>query len=155
MAPVGSGRGAGQDDAKPDITVHATCVALGDGALLITGASGRGKSSLALHLMALGAALVADDRVRLSRDADRIVASAPPAIRGLIEARGLGLLNAADHGPARLIAVVDLDREETDRLPIARTIVLLGVSLPLIRKIGAAHFPAALIQYLRAGRREP
>ena len=49
------------------INLHASAVALdGRGALLL-GASGAGKSGLALRLMALGARLVADDRVLLRR----------------------------------------------------------------------------------------
>ena len=46
----------------PD-TIHASAVALGPVGLLIMGASGSGKSSLALELMARGAKLVADDQV--------------------------------------------------------------------------------------------
>ena len=64
-------------------------------ALLILGASGRGKSALALGLMAAGATLVADDRTHLhARRRRQLVASAPAAIAGLIEARGIGILKA-------------------------------------------------------------
>ena len=50
--------------------VHASCVARDGRAVLIRGASGSGKSGLALQLMALGAGLVADDRTRLWREGD-------------------------------------------------------------------------------------
>jgi len=45
-------------------TIHASCVAVDGKGLLITGASGSGKSALALQLMAFGAHLIADDRVK-------------------------------------------------------------------------------------------
>ena len=57
--------------------VHASCVTVQGRGVLITGASGSGKSALALSLMALGADLVADDRVILSLDRGRVMASAP------------------------------------------------------------------------------
>ena len=42
------------------VLLHASCVAVAGRAVLITGPSGSGKSSLALTLLAHGAALVAD-----------------------------------------------------------------------------------------------
>ncbi len=64
---------------------HASCVAYGGRGVLILGASGRGKSALALRLMALGAVLVADDRTDLCREGDSVMARAPDAIKGMIE----------------------------------------------------------------------
>ena len=78
----------------PGLTLHATCVAVEGRGVLITGPSGAGKSSLALALMAYGARLVADDRVTLSQVDGALWATCPPTIRGMIEARGIGLLNA-------------------------------------------------------------
>ncbi|PIY73077.1 MAG: serine kinase, partial [Rhodobacterales bacterium CG_4_10_14_0_8_um_filter_70_9] len=76
--------------------IHASCVAWAVAGkargLLILGASGAGKSALALELIALGAALVADDQVALRRVGEAVVAAPPPPLAGLIEARGLGLL---------------------------------------------------------------
>ena len=142
--------------AAPDReTRHATTVALEGRALLIEGASGAGKSALALQLMAFGAALVSDDRTDLHRDGEQVIASAPPAIRGLIEARGLGLLNADTAPPAPVAALVDLDRIETDRLPPLRQVTLLGCRLPLLLRVESIHFAPALLQFLRAGRSEP
>ena len=104
--------------AKPDI-LHATAVAVGARGLLITGASGSGKSTLALQLIALGATLVADDRVIVTPTAEGAVRlSAPTATKGLIEARGLGLLRT-DVTSAYVAAVVTLDETETRRLPPA------------------------------------
>ncbi|MGE3652127.1 MAG: HPr kinase/phosphorylase, partial [Reyranellaceae bacterium] len=72
--------------------IHATCVALPEGGVLLRGDSGAGKSDLALRLIDGGARLVADDRTDLMREGDLLIARAPTSIAGLIEARGLGIL---------------------------------------------------------------
>ena len=133
--------------------LHASSVALGDRALLIRGRSGSGKSSLALALMARGAALVADDVTEISREGPNLRVQCPPAGRGLIEARGIGLLR-----PARLVDsailsfVVDLDETETERLPFARQCDILGVSVDLVRRVDGPHFADALMCYLEGQR---
>ncbi|AVO39790.1 serine kinase [Pukyongiella litopenaei] len=132
--------------------VHASCVAVGARAVLIRGGSGSGKSALALAMMGLGAALVADDRVWLTRDAGQVIATAPQATAGLIEARGVGILRADALGSAPVVLVADLERTETDRLPHPRTTVLLGCRLPLLFRVDGPHFAPALVQYLKAGR---
>ncbi len=133
-------------------TVHASCVAVEAQGLLILGRSGSGKSSLALALMALGADLVADDRVILTPGPQGPIASAPAALSGLIEARGLGILRAAARPWVVLAAAVDLDRVETERLPPPRAIALAGTDLPLFHGQAMPYFPSALMQYLKAGR---
>lgn len=139
------------DADDPQTLIHASAVALEGRALLVCGPSGSGKSALCLQMMACGAALIADDRVALRREGAEIRAACPPRIEGLIEARGLGLLRAAPHGPAPVAAVVDLERSEAERLPPRRTAELLGLRLPLFHKTDSPHFPAALVQYLRGG----
>ncbi len=47
--------------------LHASAVAVDGRGCLITGASASGKSTLALEMIALGAELVADDRVDVRR----------------------------------------------------------------------------------------
>ncbi|WP_406736093.1 HPr kinase/phosphorylase [Thioclava sp. GXIMD4215] len=133
--------------------LHASCVALdAQHAVLIMGASGSGKSTLALRLMAFGAHLVADDRTDLRCESGQILASAPLAIRGRIEARGVGILSADALSDAILSLVVDLDRIETERLPPQRNISLYGVSLPLVLQAQHSHLDAAIWQFLKAGR---
>ena len=135
--------------------LHATAVAVAGNGLLIRGASGSGKSGLALEMMARGAALVADDRVIVTARDGALWLSAPSPIAGLIEARGLGLLRAAPaRGPVRLVAVLDLDEPETDRLPQCREIMLHGQRIPLLHNSVHTSFPAALVQYLTGGRRD-
>ncbi|NDW46271.1 HPr kinase/phosphorylase [Ruegeria sp. PrR005] len=136
-------------------TVHASCVALSGRALLIVGASGSGKSALALDLMAFGAGLVSDDRVALRRTASCVIADTVPAISGLVEARGLGLLHAPVHGPASVAWVLDLDQEEPQRLPPFREIRLLGHSVPLLLRPRIPHLGPSLAQLLKSGRATP
>lgn len=120
--------------------------------LLILGASGAGKSRLALDMIGLGAGLVGDDRIDLSRRGDRIVLTSPETIRGQMEARGLGILRCPSVGPTPLHAVVDLDREEPHRIPKARKIDLLGLSFDLILTPPGGHSATALFLFLRYGR---
>lgn len=120
--------------------------------MLITGASGAGKSSLALQLMALGALLVSDDKTCLSNTENGLLATAPASIKGLIEARGVGIL-AAETCPSAIVRLlVDLDRDETERLPPQRIQNILGQTLPVLHNVKTAHFAAAIIQYLKGGR---
>ncbi len=133
-------------------TVHATCVAWNGNAVLIRGDAGQGKSALGLALMGLGCALLADDRVKLQRVGDDVVGRCPDNIRGLIEARGIGILNADTIDEAIIRLVVDLNETEQDRLPARRNVTLCDVDLPLIRRIDAPHFGPAILQYLKAGR---
>jgi HPr kinase/phosphorylase len=135
-----------------DATLHASAVAMDGRAVLIAGPSGSGKSGLALQLMALGARLVADDGVILRPAGGRLLARAPDAIRGLIEARGVGLLNAEPLDDVPLSLVVDLGATETERLPPWRTTTLEGIVLPLLHKVESVHFAAAVRQYLAQGR---
>lgn len=126
---------------------------------MILGASGRGKSALALELMALGADLIADDRTILRRqsaaEGDSLWACAPAAIHGRIEARGIGILSAQALSGARLALVIDLDRTETDRLPPRREMRVLEVTLPMVlapHSSARGHFSAGIMQYLKGGR---
>lgn len=148
--PAGEGRRATQGRA---VILHASCVAFAGRGLLILGCAGSGKSSLALSLMALGASLVADDRTQLSEDDGAILAWSPPPIRGMIEARGIGILCADTVEQVTLAAVIDLNETETERLPPARTRRLFAQDLPLLHGPLTPTLPAALLQYLKGGRR--
>ena len=90
------------------LTIHATTVAIGTRGVLITGPSGAGKSDLALRLIDRGAVLVADDRTRLEVQGDRLIASPPATIAGLIEVRGIGVVPLPHVGAARVVLAVDL-----------------------------------------------
>lgn len=132
---------------------HASCVAIEGKGLLILGPSGSGKSALALRLMSLGARLVSDDQVDLNTVAGALHAAAPARLRGMIEARGVGLLCADPLPSAPIVLAVDLAQNEPDRLPPFREITILGCPIPLVLGRGAHHLPEALLLYLKGGRR--
>ena len=113
--------------------IHATAVAWEGWAVLLTGASGAGKSDLALRLIDRGWALVSDDNVRLEANRGGLVARGFSATAGLIELRGLGLFPAARTvAAARVALVVDLG-PEPERLPEPAVRTLLGIAVPLVR----------------------
>ncbi|SMY06759.1 HPr kinase/phosphorylase [Flavimaricola marinus] len=135
-----------------NLTLHANSVAYQGKAILITGGAGRGKSTLSLALMGRGCGLIADDQTYLSVQDGQLMAACPPAISGLIEARGIGILNATAHPPAPVALCIDMDRTETERLPPQRSVTYLGVTVPLILHVQHCHFDAAVMHYISAGR---
>ena len=113
-------------------TVHASTVAIGGRAVLITGPSGSGKSDLALRLIDRGFTLVSDDRTVVRRDGDRLRASAPERIGGKLEIRGIGIVDVETESDVPVALLVELARE-IERLPAeSRERPVLGVPLPLV-----------------------
>lgn len=126
--------------------IHATAIAVGSRGVLIRGPSGAGKSDLALRCLAFGPStilrdtvkLIADDQVILKSDrshpSPRLIATAPAALRGKIEVRGVGILEVAVV-EAEIALVADLAREgPVERYPDPwPKVVLCGVEVPLIR----------------------
>ena len=127
--------------------VSGSAVAVGRHAALITGLSGSGKSSLALEMISRGADLVSDDKIVAQRVNQRVELSAPKAIAGMIEARGIGILRMRHHPKAQLSVIVDMDAQETERLP-ERKRSLMDVEFPLILGRGKSGLPAALMVML-------
>ncbi len=114
--------------------VHASCCAWSGLAVLLRGIPGSGKSDLALRLVDAGFRLVADDRVDLAVERGGVTASAPAALAGLIEVRGLGILDLGSSGAARVGLLADLAPAATiERMPEPATEALLGIKLPVIR----------------------
>lgn len=113
-------------------TVHASSVAMDGRAVLITGASGAGKSDLSLRLIDRGFALVSDDQTLIRRDGDRLIASAPPSIQGKLEIRGIGIVEMETANDVPVALLVDLT-SEIQRLPDdGRERPLLEINLPLV-----------------------
>ena len=150
--------GPAPDPGAPDpdgSVIHASAVALDGRGIVILGPSGAGKSALALQLMALGAVLIADDRVLLTLRGGRLHAAAPPGLPPLIEARGIGLLRAPLHAGAVAVSLaVDLARTEDSRLPPWRSVSLLGQPIALVHGPVSGHFPAAIRHYVLHGRQD-
>lgn len=125
--------------------IHGTCLAIGDDGVLLLGKPGSGKSDLALRLidcpgMGLsgvprGARLVADDQVAVRRSGMELIASAPPALAGKLEIRGLGIIDLSAVPLAALRLAVRLTpAAEIERLPdLARArMEILALAIPLV-----------------------
>ncbi len=111
--------------------IHASCVAIGGRAILVTGPSGAGKSDLALRLIDRGATLVSDDQVELRVQGDVLLAGAPATIAGKIEVRGIGIVAMAYASPMPVALLLDL-MSDPERMPDPRTRDLCGVPVPVV-----------------------
>lgn len=140
-APSGGGVSA-----KGPLVLQASVVAIGGRALMIEGPAGSGKSSLALALIDRGAMLIGDDGVTLTREGDAVIAQPPPSIAGLLEIRGLGLVELPLAPPTPLALVLTLGGERGERLPdCVPTCEILGLSIPCL-----AFEPGAIAPAVRA-----
>ncbi len=120
--------------------IHASCVAIGRKGVLLLGASGAGKSDLALRLIDEGARLVADDRTDLFVKNRALFARAPHSIAGLIEMRGVGIIAVPSLPEVKLALAVRVGRAGA-RLPEQRFYAPPGAlaasrSVPLIAMNG-------------------
>ena len=129
------------------IRVHGTSVSVGGEGILLRGPSGAGKSDLALRLIDAGAKLVADDQTELHRAGDTLEMTAPTALAGLLEVRGVGIVRVPHVARAPLRLVVDLESETgIERLPEPRCCTIEGVALPLLALYPFAASAAAKLR---------
>ena len=100
---------------------------------LIEGASGSGKSDLALRALEQGFRLVADDRVVVFPAGGRLYGRAPETLAGLIEVRGLGVVGAPALAFAEIMLIIRcVDApEQVERLPDPARQSILGVDVPV------------------------
>ena len=109
---------------------------------MVEGEPGSGKSSLALALIDRGAQLIGDDGVSLHRRGRQIIASPPPNIAGLLEIRGVGLIEFPTAQPTPLALILALG-SKTERLPERlATRDILGVQIPVLPFEAGAIAPA-------------
>ena len=121
--------------------LHATAISLNGIGVVLRGPSGCGKSDLALRLIDDGADLVADDRVELDVVGEKLHLSAPVTIRGLIEVRGLGVVNIGAVEDVPLHLIVELippvkpnakPGEQIQRMPEVKDELIDGITIPVI-----------------------
>jgi HPr kinase/phosphorylase len=127
------------------ITLHGVFMEVMGTGVLITGASGIGKSELALELLTRGHRLIADDVIEFARVApDVLNGTCPEMLRDFLEVRGLGILNVRamfgasaikqDRNLRLLILLQEMgNASDMDRLHGSRRRrAILGVELPEI-----------------------
>ncbi|MDE8291922.1 HPr(Ser) kinase/phosphatase [Erysipelothrix rhusiopathiae] len=79
----------------PTGNVHGVLMNVFGKGVLIIGESGMGKSEVALELVLRGHALIADDRVDITRVKDKIIGTAPELLRSMLEIRGIGIVDVS------------------------------------------------------------
>ena len=139
------------------MTIHATCVVIGEAGVLIRGPSGSGKSRLARELLAAAEAagrfarLVSDDRTIVAARHGRLVARSVAAIEGRIEVRGVGIVAMPSEAAAVVRLVVDCEETPGARHPeeAEGTAEVEGVRLPRLVHPGEPGFAAVVLWRLR------
>jgi serine kinase of HPr protein (carbohydrate metabolism regulator) len=112
---------------------QAGCVAIGGRGVLIEGAPGTGKSSLALALIDRGAILVGDDGVSLEARDGTLFASPAQNIAGLIEVRNVGIVTRPTVAAIPVALVLRLDPAAPRHVDQAERVNIAGIKLPMIR----------------------
>lgn len=77
----------------PEDTLSGVLLSVHGTGVLITGESGMGKSEAALELVKEGNILISDDRVDVEHVHNSIIGHAPDIIKGLLEIRGIGIID--------------------------------------------------------------
>lgn len=131
---------------------HGVFLAIMNVGVLIMGASGVGKSEVAMDLVQRGHQLVADDAVEIYRgERSELMGECPNTLKGYIEIRGLGIINIAKmFGPSsvldnyRLHLVIELvdatnsEIQKVDRLaPSLKDWSFLGIQIPCLKMLVA------------------
>jgi serine kinase of HPr protein (carbohydrate metabolism regulator) len=119
------------------VILHAGLVALWSGGrwrgLLIEGASGSGKSDLALRSLEHGFRLVADDRVLAWTCDGRLFGRAPDSLSGLMETRGVGVLGQDNLAFCEIdLSVRCVSADAVERLPDPASTEVEGHAIPRI-----------------------
>lgn len=126
----------------PSVTLHGVLLGMYGFGVMLTGASGVGKSECALDLIMRGHRLIADDAVLIRRIGDSLEGSSPELIHGFLEIRGLGVVNIRElfgvsviGKPEKIEIAIELrkweEMNELDRLGLeSHEEKVLGLSVP-------------------------
>jgi serine kinase of HPr protein (carbohydrate metabolism regulator) len=133
-------------------------VLVGCHAVLIRGASGSGKSRLALGLIQAAergalrfARLVADDRAHVEAKHGRLLVRPAPALAGMIEVRGLGIRRLPYEPLARVGLLVDLGGADAERMPepSGTQAEIDGILLPRLSASASMELLPVVLAYLQ------
>lgn len=144
----------------PSSSLHATLMNVYGKGVLIMGDSGMGKSELALELIKRGHVLVADDRVVTSRIHNTIVGRSPEILEGVLEVRGIGIINVMQmFGASSILESIEIDvviylehwdkNKDYDRLGDVNLqfMKILGIEIPqLIFPVKVGRNMAVLVE---------
>ena len=84
-----------EEELSPIENVHGVLINAYGFGVLVTGESGMGKSEIALELIRKGHVLISDDRVDVKRAHNNLIGFAPPLLSGMLEIRGIGIMNVS------------------------------------------------------------
>jgi HPr kinase/phosphorylase len=116
-----------------NVRIHGSCVARDGSGVLSVGASGAGKSDLTLRLLGRGFTLVADDQVEITDG----LARAPEALAGLLEVRGIGIVQLPYISNVKLRVIIALT-DQPERLPVSEQHGELGLPVVRLQAAGAS-----------------
>lgn len=140
-------------------SLHACLLEIFSQGVLILGDSGIGKSEVSMELIKKGHQLISDDKVNISLVRDRLIGRAPDIIYGLLEVRGIGIVDVGRifginslKKASRIHLAIEL-KPYTKNLKVDRIgmlterIVILGQSIPkIILPVSAARSMAEIIE---------
>ena len=129
-----------------EMNIHASVVAFEGGGIMLQGRSGAGKSDLALRLIEAGGQLVCDDRCDLQLLDGQLIARSPDILKGLLEVRGLGIVNLPYRDEVAVNLSVELVDHVIERMPEKCNQVFLGCN---IRHVDLCGFEASAVAKLR------
>lgn len=144
----------------PSSSLHGTLINVYGQGVLIMGDSGVGKSELALELIKRGHVLIADDRVVTYNMHNSIVGKAPYLLEGVLEVRGIGIINVMQmFGASSIIESINVDvviylehwdgKKDYDRLGDVNLeyMDILGIDIPkLVFPVKVGRNMAALVE---------
>ena len=127
------------DTSAPGL-LHATAVAINGAGVLLLGPSGSGKSDLALRLIDRGAVLISDDGVLVDAGSPMPILRTAPNIAGMIEMRGVGIVDMPFNDQVPLHLAVRLGLDVVRHPPASQSMEIAGAQ---VRFIALSAFEAS------------